>query len=324
MSSRLIKMADDLSDNPQTLKNIFPEDIPASGTERKTVRNIRFDEPAIAAALERLDKLIGLQRVKTAIRNFVQVSRTLQEQGKDMAGRAPLKWSFAGNTGTGKSAVAGIFAEILCAMRLLERGHLVEVKAEEIYGVTMFQAEERLKNAMQQSQQGLLFIDGDAPHFKNSTMTLDSEQLRIKLAGYTAGMPGSYALIIAEHEAPRQFMVKSLAEQGIAEFDHTFIFEDYTEDELLQILTQMLADEELHIDMEATDLLRTYIAGMSRDRTAGYANARTMKLMSHTIADNARLRTGAAPATTVIAKDVEGFVWKGVQKNKYGLEKIGF
>lgn len=78
-----------------------------------------------------------------------------------------LKWSFTGNTGTGKSTVAGIMAELLHAMNLLDKGQLVELKAEEIYNVQDYKVDEILKDAMRRSQHGLLFVDGDAPVFRN-------------------------------------------------------------------------------------------------------------------------------------------------------------
>lgn len=47
--------------------------------------------------------MIGLSNVKAAIHNFVKIARLLHENGKNFFGEIPLKWSFAGNTGTGKA-----------------------------------------------------------------------------------------------------------------------------------------------------------------------------------------------------------------------------
>ncbi|MDR2474237.1 MAG: AAA family ATPase, partial [Bacteroidales bacterium] len=180
MSTRLAKYKGEL--DVLMLKTILPEDIPAAHKE-KPAGNTKFEEERIDKALQSLDEMIGLQQVKTAIHNFVKLSRMMNSQGKTIVGKTPLKWSFTGNTGTGKSTVAEIFAEILHGMKILERGQIVEVNAEEIYEVSAWQAEERLKTAMYRSRQGLLFIDSDAPKLKQRKDVLDSEQLRIKLAG---------------------------------------------------------------------------------------------------------------------------------------------
>jgi SpoVK/Ycf46/Vps4 family AAA+-type ATPase len=321
MSIRLAKYDGEFT--ADMLKTILPEDIPNACLEKKIINTLTFDEQAIDDALQRLDRMIGLQRVKASIYNFVKASRALNRQGKTPAGRIPLKWSFTGATGTGKSTVAGIFAEILCAMHLLEKGHLVEVKAEEIFGVTPYQAEERLKLAMFQSQQGLLFIDGDSTKFRQRNSGWDSEQLRMTLAGYAAGMHGSYALIIAEYESPRQHLVKTLAENGITEFDQTFFFDNYTVDELMQILSQMLLLEEMSMNDEAAVIMRSYIEGLSRDPQNDYANARTMKLLATAISQRVRVRTfdASESAAIVTAEDVSGFVWQDMPV-KY--KKIGY
>lgn len=121
-----------------------------------------------------------------------------------------LKWSFTGNTGTGKSTVAGIMAELLHAMNLLDKGQLVELKAEEIYNVQDYKVDEILKDAMRRSQHGLLFVDGDAPVFRNPQSHFDSEKLRLRLTSFTSELPGNYALVIAEHESVRQPLLDSL------------------------------------------------------------------------------------------------------------------
>lgn len=146
--------------------------------------------------------MIGLSNVKAAIHNFVKIARLLHENGKNFFGEIPLKWSFAGNTGTGKSTVAEIMSDLLKAMNILGNGQFIEIKGEQLYNVPDYKVDEVLQEAMKKSRQGLLFIDGDSPKFKNAYNTFDSEQLRIKLAGYTSALPGAHALIIAENRAP--------------------------------------------------------------------------------------------------------------------------
>lgn len=72
--------------------------------------------------------MIGLSNVKAAIHNFVKIARLLHENGKNFFGEIPLKWSFAGNTGTGKSTVAEIMSDLLKAMNILGNGQFIEIK----------------------------------------------------------------------------------------------------------------------------------------------------------------------------------------------------
>lgn len=210
--------------------------------------------------------MIGLSNVKAAIHNFVKIARLLHENGKNFFGEIPLKWSFAGNTGTGKSTVAEIMSDLLKAMNILGNGQFIEIKGEQLYNVPDYKVDEVLQDAMKKSRQGLLFIDGDSPKFKNAYNTFDSEQLRIKLAGYTSAMPGAHALIIAENRAPRQDLVEQLIDNGAHEVDHTLIFEDYTSEELFEILKQMLSDKDFSFEQKAESIMQHYIEYLCSDQ----------------------------------------------------------
>ena len=313
MATRLNKSGvyDSPDDKRQALTTIERDDIPKHVDEKSLVVTEPFDETAIDEALARLDRMIGLTQVKAAIHNFVTVARLLHRNGKNFFGEIPLKWSFAGNTGTGKSTVAQIMTDLLKAMNILDNGNFTEIKGEQLYNVPDYKVDEVLKEAMKRSQQGLLFIDGDSPKFKNAANTFDSEQLRIKLAEYTSTLPGAHALIIAENRAPRQELVEQLIDNGAPEVDHTLIFEDYTQDELFEILKQMLSDKGFAIGPEAEAVMRRYIRHLAADRRSCYANARTMKIISRTIMQNTYLRishTHEAPAeSTVLRGDVACF-----------------
>lgn len=323
MSSRLAALPEDKLKNKRTLQTIQLQDIPISPEELQHIQDNGFDEKSIARSLQKLDALVGLEQVKKAIHDFVDVARYLNNQGLSYAGNvAPLKWNFTGNTGTGKSTVAGIMAKLLHAMNLLDKGHLVELKAEEIYNVQDYKVDEILRNAMRRSQQGLLFVDGDAPVFKSPQSHFDSEKLRYRLTSLTSELPGNYALIIAEHESVRQPLASNLMQSGIVEFDHTLRFEDYTADELMQILELMLKKQKLKMEAEAKSIMAEYINRLCENRDLGYANARTMKILSRTITAIALLREskqipGQAQGK-VTAQDVEGFVWKNIRR------KVGF
>ena len=152
----------------------------------------------------KLDGLVGQIKVKKAIHNFVDIARYLNSKGEKFVGRGLLKWNFVGNTGTGKTYVAEILADILKAMNLLDKGNLVEVRGEQIFNVSEYQCDQVLKQAMERSRHGLLFIDGDAPEFRNmNEYRMTSEQLRIKLMSLVPEVGGQGALVIAECNSPR-------------------------------------------------------------------------------------------------------------------------
>lgn len=319
MASRLSKIFFPTYDQ---LVTIEAEDIPIDAADAERIAASGFDDNAIDDALKRLDALVGLSKVKSAIHNFVNISRFLNSQGERIRGKGLLKWNFTGNTGTGKSTVAQILADILKGMNLIRNSELTEIKGEEIFNVSDYECNEVIRAAVKRSRKGVLFIDGDAPEFRSRQYRMTSEQIRFKLATLASEDNASGALIISECSSPNLSIANSLAANGIYDFDHTFIFDDYTADELYDILVQCLEKQSTRISNDAEVIIREFIRNLCTNRELSFANARTMKNLSRAIFETVILRMSGSAAPQedriVLAKDVESFVWKKL------TNKIGF
>lgn len=319
MATRLSKIASPTYDQ---LVTIEADDIPVTWDDDTRISSGKFDEEAIDNAMKRLDALVGLGKVKSAIHNFVNVSRYLNSQGERFRGKGLLKWNFTGNTGTGKSTVAQILADILKAMNLVQNSELTEVKGEEIFNVSDYECNEVIRNAVRKSRKGVLFIDGDAPDFRSGQYRMTSEQIRFKLANLVSEDNASGALIISECSTADLSIAHSLASNGIYDFDHTFIFDDYSEEELYSILLQCLDKYRTQVSDEAESIVKEYIRNLCANRNLAFANARTMKNLSRAIFEKVILRLSEGTDTDaeriVLASDVESFVWKKISS------RIGF
>ncbi len=298
------------------LRRVLQRDIPIEHRHIKMINENLFDEWAIELALKRLDSMVGLAKVKAAIHQFVDFARVLNRKDPTQIERHPLKWSFVGNTGTGKSSVAEILSEILKAMHLLGRGHTVEVKAEELYGVATYKADELIQRRMREALQGLLFVDGDAPQFRSDESNFSPDYLRMCLAINTNEIHGRFAVVIAEHDSPRIGLAKSLSQIGISNFDHTLIFDDYSVAELCKILDGCLLKVGLSMNTAASEIMSGYIGRLHSSHGSLYANARTMKELASTIHRIAEI--DGSCSGTVTAEMVSQFATSTPTKRRIG------
>lgn len=295
---------------PEDLQTILPEDIVVD----KQLQDVVFDDLAIDQALARLDGLAGLQKVKTAIHNFVQSTRYLHDNGRPYVGKGLLSWRFVGRTGTGKSTVAEIMAAILKGMHLIANSHITQIRGESIFNVSPAECESVLTEAFKRSCNGLIFIDADnqGGEVQRYAFGLAMEQVRLKMAAMAQELGGECALILADYEAPRQSLVENLAESGIYEFDHTIVFDDYTPGELFEILASCLQRFDISFNAAAEKHMRAYIEAMVLTARSS-ANARTMKLMSRSISQQVTLReslAGKMPRNRQVQlADVAMFKW---------------
>ena len=310
------------SPTKEQLMTIEAEDIVIDSKDAIRISG-QFDEDAIDEALKRLDALVGLNKVKSAIHNFVNVARYLNSQGERFTGKGLLKWNFTGSTGTGKSTVAQILADILKAMNLIQSNEVTEIKGEEIFNVSEYTCNETLKEAAKKNQKGMLHIDADAPEFRSREYRMTNEMVRIKLTNLIQEDNSAGALIISECSSPKQSIAYTLANNGVYDYDHIFIFDDYTEEELYQILLQCLEKYRLTMSEEAECSLKEYIRNLCINRELSFANARTMKTLSRAIYEIVLLRLSKEKQTSderiILGCDVESFVWKKVGSNRIGF-----
>ena len=278
----------------------------------------RFDMEGLKRALARLDGMVGLDKVKEMIHGMVDTAIWLRDAGKPYFNSRSLKWTFAGNTGTGKSAVASILGEILKCMNALERGHLVELNGEELAGMPAYRQEEVIKDAVDKAVEGVLFLDGDAWD-RSMDRGLDTAALRLKIESKVSELRGRCAVVIGVCKDSIGTIDSIMLP---ADSPYHLMFEDYDAGQLLMIVMKILEKNGLTLTEEASDHLSTYISAMKKANTYGLASARTMKYISNMIYDKYLFRMSQSPDSPVnqiILDDVDEFVWKEAPRKTIGF-----
>jgi Cdc6-like AAA superfamily ATPase len=228
-------------------------------------------ERSLDELLAELDALTGLERVKREVHRQVAVLRV-----EKLRGEAGLKSPtitrhlvFTGNPGTGKTTVARLVSGIYHALGLLSQGQLVEVDRSELVAGYLGQTATKTADAVASAAGGVLFIDeaysltgigssGDQYGQEAvDTLVKEMEDRRDNLVVIVAGYPAPMEAFIA-------------ANPGLASrFRTTIEFEDYTDDELVAILTQLAAGADYEVLPEAVERFRETLARTPRGDSFG-------------------------------------------------------
>ncbi|MFG1605276.1 right-handed parallel beta-helix repeat-containing protein [Actinoplanes sp. NPDC049265] len=213
----------------------------------------------IGALLHRLDDLVGLAGVKNDVSTLVKLMQMVKRRQEMGLSPPPLSRHlvFAGNPGTGKTTVARLYGQILNALGMLSRGHLVEVDRGQLVGEYVGHTAPKTQAAFKKAMGGVLFIDeayalvpeGQSNDFGQeaiSTLVKLMEDHRDQVVVIVAGYPGSMGRFIA-------------ANPGLSSrFNRTLTFVDYLPAELVEIVSHQAGEHEYTLPEDTVSALAEY------------------------------------------------------------------
>ena len=207
-----------------------------------------------------LNSLVGLTKVKQVLQDLVSLIE-LKEKAKDdlKIKNTNLHMVFLGNPGTGKTTVARIIAEILYNLKYVKQNKLIEVSSKDLVAEYVGQTAPKTMEVVQKAMGGVLFIDEAyslaSGHGQGNSY---NEEAIATLIQAMENYRDEFVVIFAGYTKEMQDFLNS--NSGIvSRIGYTLEFDDYTEDELIEIFKSMTSKAGFVVEDEAIEKVREII-----------------------------------------------------------------
>lgn len=257
----------------------------AASSERE-VNVQRNDKITLDEALNRLNSLVGLEKVKNQVCDWVDQIKVFQmrkERGMSVP-EMSYHLVFTGNPGTGKTTVARLMAQIYCALGILSEGHLVEVDRSDLVAGYVGQTAVKTRDVLKKAYGGVLFIDeayslsnGGANDFGREAIDTILKEMEDKR--------GNLVVIVAGYENLMDNFIES--NPGLRSRFKNFInFTDYTGGELLDIFLSLCSKNQYIVDSKVTESLLSYFNNLYAKRDKNFGNGRDVRNLFESVVTN--------------------------------------
>ncbi len=255
--------------------------------------------------LSDLDTFIGMDAVKSAVREMayaIQNSLQRAERGLGEQEKMGMHIILTGNPGTGKTTIARKLGEILAAIGYLDSGHVVEVDRAQMVSQYQGETPKVVDHLCDKAQGGILFVDEAytlAPVSQGGERDNQGAQALEKLMKRMEDDRGKFVVIAAGYRTEMENLFR--INPGFrSRFNYFLNIEDYTPDQLFQIM-QLFAKEKKYVFApEAEELTKKMIAELYNARDKDFANGRTMRQLFDKICSKQaeRLQKGSISTMT--------------------------
>ena len=229
-------------------------------------------------AEKELEEMVGLRRVKDDMKD-ARLMSMFKKKRADMCLQKNKEnvnhMLFLGNPGTGKTTVAKLVGQIYHNMGLLSKGHTVETNRAKLVGEYIGMTEKVTLEVIEQARGGVLFIDEAYTLISNrdsDSKDFGKEVVNALLTVLSEPDP-DMIIIMAGYEDKMNNMLST--NPGLKDrFPLNFTFENYNEDELMEIACNLLEKDNYKLTDAARDRLHLLMEKAVANRDEHFGNGR--------------------------------------------------
>jgi SpoVK/Ycf46/Vps4 family AAA+-type ATPase len=270
----------------KTAEDIFTQFISrgaqATIVEKSDIKGYVPEERSVEDILKDLDKYIGMDEVKAAVREIayaVKNSVERAERGLGEQEKMSMHIILTGNPGTGKTTIARKLGEILAAIGYLDSGHVVEVDRAKMVSPYQGETPKVVDRLCDKAMGGILFVDEAytlAPVSQAGDRDNQGAQALEKLMKRMEDDRGKFVVIAAGYRMEMDNLFR--INPGFrSRFNYFLNIEDYTPEQLYEIMLVFAKEKKYIFSEQAEALTKKMITEMYKSRDKDFANGRTMR-----------------------------------------------
>jgi SpoVK/Ycf46/Vps4 family AAA+-type ATPase len=247
-------------------------------TAAAAAEDVREEGETLEDVMDKINGLIGMQKVKDQIITFINVIKVHRERERRglPVTQLSLHAVFYGPPGTGKTTIARYLGKVYRCLGLLKKGHLIETDRAGLVAGYVGQTAIRTEAVFQSALDGVLFIDEayslnpkdsgkDFGQEAIETLLKRMEDNRDRIAVIVAGYPDEMKDFIDSNPGLR------------TRFNRFFFFEHYTPGELLKIFEAFMENARFTLTPGARRSLLAYITVYYERRDKSFGNGRFVR-----------------------------------------------
>jgi SpoVK/Ycf46/Vps4 family AAA+-type ATPase len=222
--------------------------------------------------------LVGLAKIKAefiSLKTRLEYEKLRFDAGISGAGKPHLRhFIFMGNPGTGKTTIARLVGGLLRQLGLLSSGHIVEVSRADLVAGYVGQTALKTRDAILRAIDGILFID-EAYSLAGDHADFGSEAIE-EIVKLMEDYRDRFVIVAAGYKHEMLDFLNS--NPGLASrFGDPLIFDDFSMDELWDIMHQFMIKEHYNFDNPLKEKVYSYLEWQKLKDKDHFGNARSVR-----------------------------------------------